>query len=53
MSFDKIFDLTAGVWFYYYNSLYSGVYFKRNNRTPPIEKKLTHMVYYNYQQRSS
>ena len=38
MRFDKIFDLTAGVYFYFYN-IYSGVYIKKQkNRTPPIRK---------------
>ena len=56
MSFDEIFDLTAGVYFNFYNIpgiiylIYTSIHFK--NRTPPNEK-LTDIVYdYKYQQRS-
>ena len=28
------------------------IYLKQKNRAPPIKKKLTHIVYYEYQQRS-
>ena len=50
MSFDKIFDLTAGVCFNIFNMFV--FVFQQKNMTPAIEKKLTHIVYYKYQQRS-
>ena len=54
MSSDKIFDLTAGVYFYCYNIDYrlyrlDDVF---QNKQDPCQQKLTHTVYYKYQQRS-
>ena len=56
MSIDlKFVELTADVldiFFikYVYTRIY--VFFQQNNMTPPIVKKLTHIVYYKYQQPS-
>ena len=57
MSFDpKFVELTADVlkvfFIIYIIIVYIYIFFKQKNRTPPIKKKLTHSVYYKYQQRS-
>ena len=53
MSFDEIFDLTAGVYFNFYNICIHLVYiFKQKNMTLPIKQKLTYIVYYKYQKRN-
>ena len=59
MSIDmKFVELTADVlriFFikYVYTHIYMcGFFFQQNNMTRPIRKKLTHIVYYKYQQRS-
>ena len=43
MSFDKIFDLTAGVYFYFYNNMYlvPGTYVVRNQEQIPSRKTPT------------
>ena len=51
MSIDpKFVELTADVLEILF--IYCIYRLKQKNRTPPIKKKLTHIVYYEYQQRS-